>query len=288
MAHHNDNSCASSEAARVAAATLIQRMWRGKNHNLAKDEYLNPESRWDDALNHAKLAVNRNGALDGRNSPRRRWIRATYFIGQLRDKNKMLKEEGVEVDVEDKHLETQHWLELIDSKHRYGSNLKWYHKKWQGENTTDNFFKWLDHGGGKDVSFDECPRERLEKERILYLSAEQRAYYSRFHFNDDGKLLWAKNNLPVDTTAGHWKDTGDGQGIVPQDMPSKPASATTNSEPFTSATLSDSKDQDNAATHYAGQPTEKHGLSRYWRRYFTLRGMMERLLRKTVKRNTCR
>lgn len=41
-----------------------------------------------------------------------------------------------------KVLETQHWLELIDGKHRYGSNLKRYHRKWLSENTTDNFFHW--------------------------------------------------------------------------------------------------------------------------------------------------
>ncbi|KAJ3507286.1 hypothetical protein NLJ89_g6393 [Agrocybe chaxingu] len=122
MTHHKEDTDASSEAARIASARLIQRMWRGKNVNLAKDEYLNPESRWGDALNHAKLAVNRNAAIDGQNSPLKRWVRATYFVGQLKDKNKMLKEEGVEVDAEDKHLETQHWLELVDSKHRYGSN----------------------------------------------------------------------------------------------------------------------------------------------------------------------
>jgi len=43
---------------------------------------------------------------------------------------------------EEKMLETQHWLELIDGKHRYGSNLKFYHQKWQEEDTKLNFFRW--------------------------------------------------------------------------------------------------------------------------------------------------
>lgn len=47
-----------------------------------------------------------------------------------------------------------------------------------------------------------------------------------------------------------------------------------------------SKDQENAATHYAGGPKGKHSWSRYIRRHFTPRGAMDRLLRKTVKRNT--
>ncbi|KAF8168200.1 hypothetical protein B0H34DRAFT_50830 [Crassisporium funariophilum] len=110
-----------NEAAQVAAATLIQRLWRGR-HNMAKAEYLGPELRWDDAATHAKLAVDRNAALDGKNSPKERWRRAAFMIAQLKDKNDMLSSNGVKVDAEDKHLETQHWLELIDGKHRYGSN----------------------------------------------------------------------------------------------------------------------------------------------------------------------
>lgn len=43
----------------------------------------------------------------------------------------------------DKNLEIQHWLELVDSKHRYGSNLKYYHRTWWAEETTDNFFRWF-------------------------------------------------------------------------------------------------------------------------------------------------
>lgn len=46
----------SDEAARVAAAVMIQRLWRGR-HNLTKDRHLNAESRWDDAATGAKLAV---------------------------------------------------------------------------------------------------------------------------------------------------------------------------------------------------------------------------------------
>jgi len=34
--------------------------------------------------------------------------------------------------------------------------------------------RWLDRGPGKELSLPECSREQLEKERITYLSAEQR------------------------------------------------------------------------------------------------------------------
>jgi len=32
----------------------------------------------------------------------------------MNDQNAMLSGEGVQVEAEDKHLETQHWLELVD------------------------------------------------------------------------------------------------------------------------------------------------------------------------------
>ncbi|KAF9455121.1 hypothetical protein P691DRAFT_17786 [Macrolepiota fuliginosa MF-IS2] len=112
-----------SDLAEAAAATMIQRLWRGR-HNRAKDEFLTPEIRWVDIAIQAKLQVDREAAFDGKNTPLQRWRRVVFMVGRLRDQNQMLK--GVtELDVGDaevKQLETQHWLELIDGKHRYGSN----------------------------------------------------------------------------------------------------------------------------------------------------------------------
>lgn len=89
------------------------------------------------------LQVDRNAALDGKNEPLERWRRAVHFVIEMLDTNPMLQSEGVEVEADDKHLETQHWLEMIDGwvlslhnvkdneleispsfyrKHRYGSN----------------------------------------------------------------------------------------------------------------------------------------------------------------------
>ncbi|OAX44203.1 hypothetical protein K503DRAFT_679231, partial [Rhizopogon vinicolor AM-OR11-026] len=41
---------------------------------------------------------------------------------------------------------------------------QWYHRRWQQDDSTDNFFKWLDRGAGKNISLEECSRELLEKE----------------------------------------------------------------------------------------------------------------------------
>lgn len=134
-----------------------------------------------------------------------------------------------------------------------------------------------------------------------YLSAEQRSYpITRIQgthtdscllglnylvkIGEDGRLYWEKNNQLVDTTAGDWKDAGRGQGIVPESMPTHHLDLR---KSVLSNTISNnSKDQENAATHYTGQPKGRNSLYKYLRGYFTTRGMVDRLLRKTVKRNT--
>lgn len=47
----------------------------------------------------------------------------------------------------------------------------------------------LDRGDGKDLDLEELPRERFERERITYLSAEQRLNYL-VNIDSDGKLRW--------------------------------------------------------------------------------------------------
>ncbi|KAF8898834.1 hypothetical protein BD779DRAFT_1485747 [Infundibulicybe gibba] len=119
--HQGQTETPEQQNARHIAATRIQRLWRQK-HNTARNQYMSTELRWNDAVTHTKLAVGRKAAMDGQNSPRNRWKRAVFLVGRLRDGNEMLGQSGVQVEAEDKHLETQHWLELIDGKHRYGSN----------------------------------------------------------------------------------------------------------------------------------------------------------------------
>ncbi|KAL9932992.1 hypothetical protein V8E36_008247 [Tilletia maclaganii] len=116
-----------------------------------------------------------------------------------------------------KTLETQGWLEMVDSKHRYGSNLKYYHQAWQHAQTNENFFYWLDHGAGKDLDLDECPREQLDREQITYLSAEQRANYLVDVEPSTGKLFWRRNGKYVDTAKGKHRNSEKGQGIIDLD-----------------------------------------------------------------------
>lgn len=41
-----------------------------------------------------------------------------------------------------KIMDLQYWLEAVDLKHRYGSNLRTYHAEWKNSNSPENFFYW--------------------------------------------------------------------------------------------------------------------------------------------------
>ncbi|SCZ91872.1 BZ3500_MvSof-1268-A1-R1_Chr5-3g08190 [Microbotryum saponariae] len=129
-------------------------------------------------------------------------------IPQNKKERKRIREER-EIS---QQMQAQYWLEMVDAKHRYGTNLKWYHKAWNESDSPMNFFKWLDEGPGKELDLEQCPRARLEKERITYLTAETRKNYL-VRVTDEGKLVWARNGGPVDTSKFH-KDGGPETGIV--------------------------------------------------------------------------
>ncbi|RPD81910.1 hypothetical protein L226DRAFT_450567, partial [Lentinus tigrinus ALCF2SS1-7] len=188
--------------------------------------------------------VDRDAAEQGKNTSRERWKRAAFLAGRLQDGNDMMLQDGeslAHTEAARKHLETQHWLELIDGKHRYGSNCL-------------NYLVTID---------------------------------------SEGKLRWARNGQLVDTTAGRWKDAGGGKGIVPYDDPS-PGTTSAPRHSFTapsptsdSSTSSLSGEEEDAVMHYVGlQKQSKNPVKRMLQKNFTLRGLLDRLLRKTIKRNT--
>jgi len=108
--------------------------------------------------------------------------------------------------------------------------------------------------------------------------------------DDKGKLRWARNNELVDTSSGRWKDAGGGQGIVPEDVAKQVENVSPrgsfDSVPSVSADSSLSPEQENIATHYVGDTKGKSRVTRLIKRHLTVRGMMDRLLRKTVQKNT--
>jgi hypothetical protein len=104
-----------------------------------------------------------------------------------------------------KLMDLQYFLEMVDLKHRYGSNLRVYHEEWKKADTKENFFYWLDKGEGKYIDMQACPRGRLEREQVRYLSKEERLDYL-VTINKDGRLCWAKNGELIDTTV-NFKDS---------------------------------------------------------------------------------
>ncbi len=66
----------------------------------------------------------------------------------------------------------EYWLETVDQKHRYGTNLLKYHTVWVQADTTENFLFWLDHSDSSKEDLEECPREKLESQQLHYLSRE--------------------------------------------------------------------------------------------------------------------
>lgn len=105
-----------------------------------------------------------------------------------------------------KTMDLSYFLEMVDVKHRYGSNLRKYHAEWQRRTTQENFFYWLDFGEGKDVELPTCSRDRLSSMQVRYLSKEERKQYEVV-VNAHGKLCWKKDGVRVDTTDGMWKDS---------------------------------------------------------------------------------
>ena len=101
-----------------------------------------------------------------------------------------------------------YFLEMVDQKHRYGSNLRQYHAEWLKADTHENFFYWLDHGDGRNVEIERVSRHRLEKEQVRYLSREERLTYLVV-IDGEGKLCWNKDGLRIDTTP-EWKDSLEG------------------------------------------------------------------------------
>ena len=62
-----------------------------------------------------------------------------------------------------KMMDLPYFLEMVDLKHRYGSNLRAYHAEWKKADTHENFFYWLDQGEGRSV---EIPTVCLTKTTV--------------------------------------------------------------------------------------------------------------------------
>lgn len=179
-----------------------------------------------------------------------------------------------------------YFLEMVDQKHRYGSNLRTYHEEWKKADTRENFFYWLDYGEGKNLDVTSCPRERLDREQVRYLSREERQYYL-VKVDGQGRLCWAKNGARIDTTE-RFKDSI--HGIVPSDDPTPPfnpmaqPSRSSASGSDTDSTLESIREADRAAKYATPGLDESKGMKKV--NHLSASTIFNRLLRKSVKKNT--
>lgn len=194
----------------------------------------------------------------------------------------------------------QYFLEMVDLKHRYGSNLRTYHEEWKKSDTKENFFYWLDYGEGRNLDMTTCPRERLDREQVRYLSREERQYYV-VQVDQDGRLCWAKNGARIDTTE-KWKDSI--HGIVPADDPTPafrpksdnpnqprlfqddtPRSPTSDSTGSSSSRTSEAELEAARAAKYASPGfTDAKGYKKVT--HLSASTIFNTLLRKSVRKNT--
>ncbi|KAF1737794.1 IQ domain-containing protein IQM1 [Beauveria bassiana] len=178
----------------------------------------------------------------------------------------------------------QYFLEMIDAKHRYGSNLRIYHEEWKRSDAQENFLYWLDYGAGRNVELDACPREQLEREQVRYLSREERQYYL-VKVDAEGRLCWAKNGARIDTTE-QFKDSI--HGIVPADDTTPAFRPSANPLAGTSGSDSDSsiesrREADRANKYATPEFDNASGVKKI--HHLSTSTIINKLLRKSVRPN---
>lgn len=228
------------------AARTLQRTYRGhRERRQLKGITLDPATRWTEAIKEAQYRslttprprsastqTENNLSRTSSSEAHQHWLRAAKIARRAggvdedvsssssnesetpsqkqarREKRLAEKQERIKGS---KMMDLQYFLEMVDLKHRYGSNLRTYHAEWKRQSTLENFFYWLDYGEGKEISLPTCPRERLDREQVRYLSREERLDYLAT-VDKEGKLCWKRNGLRIDTSI-KWKDSV--HGIVP-------------------------------------------------------------------------
>jgi hypothetical protein len=203
---------------------------------------------------------------------------------ELEAYHKKKQEARRELEMAGKMMDLQYWLEMVDTKHRYGSNLRVYHNEWKKADTHENFFYWLDNGEGRHIELPTVTRERLENEQVRYLSREERQSYL-VRVDSEGKLCWAKNGERISTTT-QYKDSIEGIVLENSRTPTW-SSKEANTRPLTASTEeSASTDWDDVeGHHYVNEELQKaKGFRKFTKVSPSV--ILNQLLIKTVKPNT--
>ncbi|KDQ20667.1 hypothetical protein BOTBODRAFT_124408, partial [Botryobasidium botryosum FD-172 SS1] len=245
---NQENTSEPAGSEREAAARVLQKHWRIRQARVRCSPTMkfDADARWRDAVLQARAETARNAAHNGKNDPMSRWRRAVFMAGRLED-----------------------GLSVAPSTH----------------DTVDD---------SVDVAKDSLkktlmPRKTLEAQHWLelidsYLSAEQRLKYL-VKIDDKGLLRWSWSNELVDTTPDKWKDAGSGRGIVP--LGSEDHIDIHHLSAHSRSNTMGTEDSVCKATHYT--ETNYQGMNpveRWIKSTLSPTGLMERLLRRTVMKNT--
>ncbi|CAI7612728.1 unnamed protein product [Penicillium viridicatum] len=219
------------------AARTVQRIYRG--HRARRELCglgLAASTRWVEAFREAQWhQLHRPPeprvapSHDGFNQARRNWQRAISVARRVGGDDRALEtspstgtrlEHNTEIaaGATAKMMDLQYFLEMVDLKHRHGSNLHSYHTYWRNSSSNENFFYWLDYGEGKNIQLPQCSRDRLEKEQVRYLTREERMNYM-VTVDETGLFRWAKNNELVWTNTACFKDSLQGIVGIEDDVP---------------------------------------------------------------------
>ncbi|KAJ6782178.1 hypothetical protein PWT90_03610 [Aphanocladium album] len=306
-----------------AAARMIQKTFRGYRARREMDGYsINPSTRWVAAVREAQFRethrpkprpLSQAATAPGEVRPpsagaRHNWKKAGMVAFRAgRDDSdsesdsesespeattaeaKAARKQRRQADnakrrAEARTMGIQYFLEMIDAKHRYGSNLRVYHEEWKRSNVQENFLYWLDYGSGRNVELEACPREQLEREQVRYLSREERQYYL-VKVDADGRLCWAKNGARIDTTV-QFKDSI--HGIVPADDTTPAFRPTANPLADNSDSDSDSSiesrlEAERAAKYATPEFDNATGLKKI--HHLSTSTIINKLMRKSVRPN---
>ncbi|KAL9584825.1 MAG: hypothetical protein Q9203_004509 [Teloschistes exilis] len=236
------------------AARTLQRTYRGhRARRELKGLTLTPSARWSEAIKEARYrdlttprpsssrtptsgSFSKPGFNRVSSDAQQQWHRAGK-IARRAGSDDYTSDDNPTVSPEDKEARRQarsaqkeermktartmdlpYFLEMVDLHHRYGSHLRKYHAEWKSRPTHENFFYWLDHGEGKEVSLPNCPREKLDSMKVRYLGREERVNYA-VEVDPKGKLCWKRNGVRVNTNE-EWRDSIKGIVRVEDPAPS--------------------------------------------------------------------
>lgn len=192
-----------------------------------------------------------------------------------------------------KTMGLQYFLEMVDQKHRYGSNLRRYHQEWKKSDTQENFFYWLDYGEGKDLDLPDRPRERLDREQVRYLSREERKHYL-VRIDNEGRFVWDKNGKAI-TTSPDFRDSIDGivhesddtptwREVMTGEKPEPSRGDDASSDSSSTCTSISTGSQEDSSKYVNEEFHNAKGVSKL--NHVSVDALMNHLLRKTTKKNT--